>query len=205
VPLKSEFTFGKGLPITKADLVDEGIPVISYGQIHSKMNPGTRIVPELLRYVPEKFLNSNPASLAKKGDIFIADTSEDLAGIGNAVYIDTDESVFAGYHTIIARPKNPAYAKYFAYLFLDDNWRNQLRLLASGIKVYSVTQTMLRRVSVIIPSLSEQMQICDYLDEKCSLIDGIIKDKQLIIDELESYKRSLIYETVTGKKRVIRS
>ena len=36
VPLKSEFNFGKGLPITKADLVDEGVPVISYGQIHSK-------------------------------------------------------------------------------------------------------------------------------------------------------------------------
>lgn len=40
VPLKSKFSFGKGLPITKDDLVEEGIPVISYGQIHAKWNTG---------------------------------------------------------------------------------------------------------------------------------------------------------------------
>lgn len=203
VPLKSEFNFGKGLPITKADLVDEGVPVISYGQIHSKKNPGTRIVPELLRYVPEKYLESNPASLAKRGDIFIADTSEDLAGIGNAAYVDTDDNLFAGYHTIIARPNHPEYAKYLSYLFLADNWRRQLRMLASGIKVFSVTQTILRKISILIPTQPEQIQICGCLDDKCLLIDEIIAEKQLMITDLEAYKKSLIYETVTGKRKVV--
>lgn len=203
VPLKSEFTFGKGLPITKADLTDDGIPVISYGQIHSKSNPGTRIVPELLRFVPDKYLESNPASLAQKGDIFIADTSEDMAGIGNAAYIDTYDSIFAGYHTIIARPNHPENSKYMAYLFLAENWRRQLRVLASGIKVFSVTQTMLRKVSVLVPPLKEQRRICDYLDGKCALIDSIILEKQSIIADLEVYKKSLIYEAVTGKRKVV--
>lgn len=203
VPLKSEFSFGKGLPITKADLTSEGIPVISYGQIHSKVNPGTRIVEELLRYVPEKYLESNPSSLAKRGDIFLADTSEDLGGIGNAAYIDTDNTIFAGYHTIIARPEHPENSKYLSYLFLADNWRRQLRMMASGIKVFSVTQAMLRKTSILLPTPAEQGQICDFLDDKCSLIDGVIAEKQAMISDLESYKKSLIYEAVTGKRKVV--
>lgn len=203
VPLKSEFSFGKGLPITKADLVSDGIPVISYGQIHSKANPGTRIVKELLRYVPDKYLESNPSSLAKKGDIFIADTSEDHAGLGNAVHIDTDDTIFAGYHTIIARPVRPENSKYLSYLFLADNWRRQLRIMASGIKVFSVTQAMLRKVSILLPPPAEQEQICVFLDGKCSNIDWIIAEKQALISDLDSYKRSLIYESVTGKRKVV--
>ena len=54
VPLKSKFSFGKGLSITKADLVDTGCSVLSYGQIHSKNNAKTGIVCELLRFVPRQ-------------------------------------------------------------------------------------------------------------------------------------------------------
>ena len=60
--LKTLFSFGKGLPITKDNLTEEGIPVISYGQIHAKFNNGTGIIEKLLRYVPESFLQSNPES-----------------------------------------------------------------------------------------------------------------------------------------------
>jgi type I restriction enzyme S subunit len=54
----------------------------------------------------------------------------------------------------------------------------------------------------LLPSLAEQQQIADYLDAKCSEFDAIISDKQKQISTLETYKKSLIYEYVTGKKEV---
>ena len=53
-----------------------------------------------------------------------------------------------------------------------------------------------------MPSLTEQQSIVAYLDEKCAAIDGVIAEKEALIGELESYKKSLIFETVTGKRRV---
>lgn len=52
------------------------------------------------------------------------------------------------------------------------------------------------------PSLDEQKRISDYLDEKCDEVDKIINIKKMKIDQLIEYKKSLIYEYVTGKKEV---
>ena len=58
-------------------------------------------------------------------------------------------------------------------------------------------------ICIALPrSLEEQRQICDYLDRICSEIDGIISEKQNQLDTLEGYKKSLIFEYVTGKKEV---
>ena len=53
-----------------------------------------------------------------------------------------------------------------------------------------------------IPALTEQKEIADYLDAKCAEIDGLIAKKEQLVKELESYKKSLIYEVVTGKREV---
>lgn len=200
VPLKSKFSFGKGLPITKGDLVEEGIPVISYGQIHAKWNTGVTTHENLLRYVNESYLESNSSALVKKGDLIMADTSEDRDGCGNCAYIDIDETVFAGYHTIILNALNPENNKYFAYLFLTDNWRSQIRKAVSGVKLFSISRRILGCVSVLVPNNAED--IVNYLDAKCAYIDRLIAIKQAKIEKLEQYKRSLIYEYVTGKKEV---
>lgn len=200
VPLKSKFSFGKGLPITKDDLVEEGIPVISYGQIHAKWNTGVTTHENLLRYVNESYLESNSSALVKKGDLIMADTSEDRDGCGNCAYIDIDETVFAGYHTIILNALNSENNKYFAYLFLTDNWRSQIRKAVSGVKLFSISRRILGCVSVLVPNNAED--IVNYLDAKCTYIDRLIAIKQAKIEKLEQYKRSLIYEYVTGKKEV---
>jgi type I restriction enzyme S subunit len=200
VPLKSKFSFGKGLPITKDDLVEEGIPVISYGQIHAKWNTGVTTHENLLRYVNESYLESNSSALVKKGDLIMADTSEDRDGCGNCAYIDIDETVFAGYHTIILNALNSENNKYFAYLFLTDNWRSQIRKAVSGVKLFSISRRILGCVSVLVPNNAED--IVNYLDAKCAYIDRLIAIKQAKIEKLEQYKRSLIYEYVTGKKEV---
>lgn len=197
VPLKWIVKFGKGLPITKDNLVEQGVPVVSYGQIHSKTNSGTHLGKDLMRFVNEKYLQSNPSSLGKKGDIFFADTSEDYAGVGNAVLVDGDEPVFAGYHTVIVRPIDLLYSKYLAYLFLTDAWRSQLCSRVSGSKVFSVTQGLLKETTVILPPTEKIATMTDYLDRKCAEIDAIIAKQQHIIEKLKEYKLSVITEAVT--------
>ena len=61
----------------------------------------------------------------------------------------------------------------------------------------------LYEIKVALPKLSEQKEIVDYLDNKCAQIDELISAKQSQIEMLESYKKSLIYEYVTGKKEVV--
>lgn len=200
--IKSLFDFSNGLPITKADLIENGIPVISYGQIHSKTNKGTFINSSLIRFVDEKYLKQNKSSIVKEGDFIFADTSEDIDGCGNCVYVDTNELLFAGYHSIILRSKYSNQNKYLAYLFLTDNWRSQIRSKVYGVKVFSVTQKILKEAKIILPPENEQKEIVEYLDKKCEQIDKIIEEKQKQIEKIEEYKKSVIYEYVTGKKRV---
>lgn len=202
-PYKAIFYTEKGLNITKADLVEKGEPVLSYGQIHSKMNTGTKINDALLKYVPSSYIETNPECLVQKGCFLIADTSEDYDGCGNAIYVDKDMTLFAGYHTIVARPiHNNGDYKYLAYLFLTDIWRQQIRSRVSGTKVYSINQKIIRLTSVLLPPLPVQQAIATYLDEKTTQIDSLIALKQSKIESLKEYKKSIIYEYVTGKKRV---
>lgn len=201
LPLKSLFSFGKGLPITKENLIEEGIPVISYGQIHAKWNSGVTLHNELKRYVSDAYLETNPECLVNEGDFIFADTSEDREGCGNAAFVDSQELIFAGYHTIVLRANNSTYSKYLAYLFLTDNWRQQIRTRVSGVKLFSISKKILCDTSVLLPSDFDK--IIDYLNKKCTGIDSLIEIKKKKIDELNEYKKSLIYEYVTGKKEVV--
>lgn len=202
IPFKQMYGLGKGLSITKADLVEEGVPVISYGQIHSKSNTGTAIKDELIRYVPTSYLENNQDALVKVGDIIFADTSEDLEGCGNCIYIDKDMTLFAGYHTIIASNRTDTATRYLSYLFKTDCWRIQIRAVVNGVKLFSIPQRTLAATSIITPPLAEQQQIADYLDQKCAEIDELIAIKQQKIEALKEYKKSVIFEYVTGKKEV---
>ncbi len=192
------FTFGKGLNITKENLIEDGVPVISYGQVHSKTNTGTSINDTMIRFVSESFLKTDKQALTQKGDFIFADTSEDLNGVGNCAFIDRTCAIFAGYHSIIAHPKTKdIFPKYFAYQFLTDMWRSQIRANVMGVKVFSITQKLIRDTTVIIPDVNEQKAIADYLDTQCAKIDSVAADLEKQIDLLQKYKKSLITETVT--------
>ena len=195
MPLKRYFQFGKGLPITKADLTETGAKVISYGQIHAKYNTGVAVDDRLVRYVPRDYLATNPVSLCSKGDIIMADTSEDKEGCGNAVYINCDEGIFAGYHTIIL--KSAEDNKYLAYLFQSDAWRSQIRTRVNGVKLYSITQRILSQCNIVLPPLAEQRAIAAYLDKVCGTIDEIMAEARDSIEEYKRLKQSVIFEAVT--------
>lgn len=67
----------------------------------------------------------------------------------------------------------------------------------------STNSTTILQFTVPVPSLEEQRKIVEMLNQKCASINEIIDEKQKLIDDLESYKKSLIFEVVTGKKRVV--
>lgn len=191
------FTFGKGLSITKADLQEDGIAVISYGQIHSRQNTGTSIKEELVRKVSPEYLRTNSQSLLKLYDIIFADTSEDLEGAGNNAYNDYSEPLFAGYHTIIARPKELPFSKYFAYLLQSRDWRASIQSLVNGIKVYSITKSILKKSFLLLPPLAEQEAIVAYLEEKVAQMDNLVAKQEAQTAYLQELKQAIIARAVT--------
>ena len=194
--IKYLFKTAKGLSVTKDNLIEDGLPVISYGQIHSKINTGVTVADELRRFVSYDY-RKYVSSKLEKFDFAFADTSEDYEGCGNCVYKRTDDELYGGYHVVILHSIKKEDNRYFAYLFQTDAWREQIRTKASGVKVFSVTQKIINEASVIIPPVEMQARISNFLDAKCAEIDALTADIQTQIDTLEQYKRSVITEAVT--------
>ena len=191
-----------GITFTKAQLVEFGEPVISYGQIHSKDNWCASVNPDLIRHIPTMLTEGNQGALAEKGDFLFADTSEDFEGCGNNVYIDTDKPIYAGYHTILAKCNNNQCGAYLAYLFASTKWRGQIRSMVNGVKVYSVTQSIIKNANVILPPFDEQKAIADHIKERVIVIDKAIKGANHQISLLQERKQIIINEVVTGKVKV---
>lgn len=194
------FYFSKGLNITRSDLTEDGVSVVSYGQIHSKKNDGVHLTDELLRHIPETLVRDCASSKLKENDFVFADTSEDLEGIGNCVRVDRPILDYAGYHSLIARPNGQVDSGYLAYQFKSDLWRQQLRMKATSVKVYTISQRLFKGVTVLLPPLDEQREIAAYLDRQCVAIDAKVAERTRQLGKLAEYRKSVIYEYVTGKK-----
>lgn len=91
---------------------------------------------------------------------------------------------------------------YLCYYLRNLAYRNIFVALSTGIRIRScdLRWNKLSVLPFILPSLEEQQEIAIYLDDKCAKIDRLIAIKQEKIDKLNDYKKSLIYEYVTGKK-----
>lgn len=200
--LRNLFRFSKGLTITKENLQDDGIPCVSYGEIHSKY--GFEVNPEVhpLKCVSEEYLRNNQKSLVNQDDFIFADTSEDLEGSGNFTYLNFDGTVFAGYHTIIGKPKNQINSRFLAYVLDSFPFRNQVRTQMKGVKVYSITQSILKNLICWFPKECEQTEIAKLLDSQSTKIDKAITIQEQQIEKLKELKSTLIDSAVTGKIKV---
>lgn len=105
---------------------------------------------------------------------------------------------------LLIRSINNAYINKFLYYILYSNefwqWFEITNLGATTIT--HLYQNVFAKFLVAMPNIKEQQEIVDYLDGKCEEIDTLIKYKQEQIEKMKQYKKSLIYEYVTGKKRV---
>lgn len=91
---------------------------------------------------------------------------------------------------------------FFCY-FMENRFSHEMDKGSAKSTVPSVRLPMLLNFKICIPSMPEQQSIVNYINIKGGAIDSIIKEKLALIDDLETYKRSLIFETVTGKRKVV--
>lgn len=94
--------------------------------------------------------------------------------------------------------------KFLEYLFKTPNCIQEFKKYITGVgaglsRLYT---NDLFNIKVALPVVSVQRHIVEYLNDFCSQADALIYEKQSLIDDLEAYKNSLIYEVVTGKRRV---
>ena len=95
--------------------------------------------------------------------------------------------------------------KYAWYYLSGIRVRQYISSLSTGTSssMQNISQSQYGNIFITIPSIGEQSEITKYLDEKCRSVDALIAKKQQYLTEIENYKKSLIYEYVTGKKEVV--
>ena len=107
------------------------------------------------------------------------------------------------WHYIVLKPCHQIYSYYYKWLFKSEIYIRALQRTCNFIRDgQDLRYSNFVQVPLFEPPLEEQKEIADYLNAKCAEIDGLIAKKEQLVKELESYKKSLIYEVVTGKREV---
>ena len=176
-----------------------GFPFVSYSDVYKNYE-----LPVTTSGLIESSGSERKSYSVQKGDVFFTRTSETIEEVGlTAVCLKSiEKATFAGF-LIRVRPNkdiiNPLFSKYY---FRSEHHRQFIVKEMNLVTRASLGQELLKRLPVLLPPLHEQQEISTYLENKCVAIDQSISKKQLVIDKLTEYKKSLIYEVVTGKKEV---
>ena len=177
---------------TQDILVDEGEPYIQ--SLHIKNG---KIIFGDDFYVTSVWGNTHPK--IAKGDLLLVQTGE----IGQVALVDEQYDGCNCHALIICHPNSiKIHSAYLLYYLMSSVGNSQLMIYETGTTLKHLNSTKIKNVKVIIPPINEQISIAEYLSAKVEKIDAIIEDKCRQIRTIISHKRSLIYEYVTGKKRV---
>ena len=172
---------------------------MNYGEVHSKYGFEVNPKKHPLKCVNASYLKTSENALLNNGDFVFADTSEDLKGSGNFTHLNSKTLTMAGYHTVVMKQKHDHNHRYLAYMFDSKVFRTQIINRVSGVKVFSVTQGILKRIPAWLPPLTEQNNIVIYLDEQVNRMDRSSEAAKDIIGKLQEYRAALITQAVTGK------
>lgn len=153
-----------------------------------------------------KFDGNMPSDLLlQNGDIVFVRSNGSKELVGRSVLIDKIDYplTYSGFCIRMRNYRQDIVLNTFLlYRFWSNEFRQNLNRDSRGSNINNLNQELLAKLTVAFPSINEQMQIVASLDKKCSEIDTAISRKQSVIDKLTEYKKSLIYETVTGKLEV---
>ena len=96
-------------------------------------------------------------------------------------------------------------SRYYHYLFRTERFSKKCYTVGRGIMMmrWRTYSSQFKAIKVPVPTYKEQVEIANYLDTRTKQIDNLVEEKQSLIADLESYKKSLIYEVVTGKRKVV--
>ena len=169
---------------------------IHYGDLHTKFERFIDAVKDELPFIPKEM--AKKYTPVAEGDLIISDASEDYEGVGKAVEVINvgEKTIISGLHTLHLRAKNNEFINGFkGYILNEARVRNGILRIATGIKVYSVSKTELRKIYLPKPPVEEQQAIATIL----SKVDEAIKTTENSIKAAEKLKRSLMQNLLTGK------
>ena len=180
----------------------KGFPFVSYGDVYKNYE-----LPHSVSGLIDTTEDERATYSVEYGDIFFTRTSETIEEVGFSCVCKRSipNATFAGF-IIRLRPfcaDEKILTDYAKYYFRGEHIRAYLVKEMNLVTRASLGQTLLKGMSVIVPPKSVQKEIAEYLDDKCADIDALVAKKQQYLTEIENYKKSLIYEYVTGKKEAV--
>lgn len=180
----------------------KGFPFVSYGDVYKNYE-----LPHSVSGLIDTTEDERATYSVEYGDIFFTRTSETIEEVGFSCVCKRSipNATFAGF-IIRLRPfcaDEKILTDYAKYYFRGEHIRAYLVKEMNLVTRASLGQTLLKGMSVIVPPKSVQKEIAEYLDDKCADIDALVAKKQQYLTEIENYKKSQIYEYVTGKKEVV--
>ena len=183
-------------PHESPELYDEGIPYISATAIENG-----KINFDLMRgYISEEYCDI--CDLRYKPQLHDILVIKLGASTGQVAIVETTDRFNIWVPLAAVRCNEKANPYFVYYAFQSDYFLKQMEMSWT----YGTQQTLgvksIERLRIMLPTLEEQKEIVSYLKSKCDSIDVAVKNKENLINKLADYKKSLIYEVVTGKKEV---
>lgn len=169
---------------------EQNLLSLSYGKVIRKdINTNGGLLPS----------NYNGYNIIEKNDIIIrpTDLQNDRTSLRTGL-VKEHGIITSAY--IALKPKNRVSSKFYHYLLHSYDVKKVFYNMGNGVR-QGLNYGEFAKLMVYSPPLSEQEAIADYLDNKCAEIEQIIADKKSQIETLDGYKKSLIFEYVTGKKK----
>ena len=184
-----------------SEFFGKGFPFVSYSDVYKNYS-----LPFAVSGLVESTPEEQERYSVKEGDIFFTRTSETIEEVGFSCVCEKDipNATFAGFLIRVRPFSDKLHTPYAKYYFRSSHLRFYLVKEMNLVTRASLGQSLLKSMPVLLPPLEEQKEIANYLDAKCAEIDRLIAKKEQLVKELENYKKSLIFEYVTGKKELRR-
>lgn len=173
---------------SNSDLGSVNALQFKYGEIIQKPNNGKELT-DKDRELLEKYTVVSPDDIVVNG----LNLNYDLKSLRIAK-VREDGIITSAY--IVLRPRNGANASFYNYYLKALDFQKIFHGMGIGIRL-TLSYNELRSMLLAVPSLEEQQRIADYLDKKCTEIDGLIELQEQMIAQLTDYKQSVITEAVT--------
>lgn len=180
--------------------LEDGVPIVRAQNI--KMG---KFIDSIKEYIPmELSLQLSRCALDKKCLVitFIG------AGIGEVALFDKEQRYHLAPNVakIVINDTMKKYLdeRYLMYFLMSPAGQEEVNKIKKATAQPSLSMETIRSMRIVVPdSVEEQQEIADYLEEECGRIDRLISEKELLISQIDEFKKSVIFEAVTGKRKVV--
>ena len=192
-PLGEVGEFVRGSGLQKSDFVDEGLPCVHYGQIHTRFGIAAD---EAVANISS--MQFHRLKHANHGDLLIATTSEDDEAVGKAtVWLGHEEVAIGGDMFIFRHVLEP---KYVSYFFASSLFGDQKRPYITGTKVRRISEKGLSRIRIPVPPLEVQCEIVRILDQFTTLEAELEAELEARRAQYEYYREQLLsYDALVSR------